>query len=142
MRKKKWILAGYLTVESSILFPVICIMTGIMLSLTIHVYQRAWYTAAACESVLTGSGKGILEGTDGVKFAEEKWEGLQNGFYLKPERMSAQIQGDQDRVSVRAEGSTVFWGIHGLDLEIQKEMKILRPVKFIRKAVAWKDGGA
>ena len=141
MKKKKWITAGYLTLESSILFPTICIMTGVMLSLAIHVYQRAWYTAAACESVLTGSGAGVMKGTDGAGKTKEKWEELQKSFYLEAERLWTQTQGDQDSVMVRAEGNTVFWGIRGMEFAVQEEMKILRPVEFVRKAAAWKDGG-
>ena len=48
MKDGKWKRSGALTVEASVLFGTLCIVAGILISLTLHVYQRAWYTAAAC----------------------------------------------------------------------------------------------
>ena len=97
MTDGKWKCSGALTVEASVLFGTLCIVAGILISLTLHVYQRAWYTAAACESVLTGSGKGVLKETDGVAMTREKWELLRESFYPGPDGLSAQAGGDEDK---------------------------------------------
>ena len=55
--------------------------------------------------------------------------------------LSAQVGGDEDKVRVQIQGNTVFWGTADVSFSLEKEMKILRPVTFIRKAAAWKDGG-
>ena len=34
-----------------------------------------------------------------------------------------------------------FRAIQNVSFSLEKEMKILRPVTFVRKAAAWKDGG-
>lgn len=141
MKNRKWKRSGSLTVEASVLFGTLCIVMGILISLTIHVYQRAWYTAAACETVLTGSGKGVLRETDGAALAQGKWKELKESFCPEPEDLFSQAGGDQETVQVQIRGSTVFWGYADLSFELKKEMKILRPVTFVRKAAAWRDGG-
>lgn len=141
MKDGKWKRSGALTVEASVLFGTLCIVAGILISLTLHVYQRAWYTAAACESVLTGSGKGVLKEKDGAAMTREKWELLRESFYPEPDGLSAQVGGDEDMVRVQIQGNTVFWGTADVSFSLEKEMKILRPVTFVRKAAAWKDGG-
>ena len=50
---------GMITVEASFLIPMVVMAAGIMISLGIFVYQRCWYTQAACETVLAGSTQGI-----------------------------------------------------------------------------------
>lgn len=127
--------------EASILFGMLCIVAGILVSLTMHVYQRAWYTAAACETVLTGSGKGILKETDGVALAQKKWETLREDFYQEPDGFSASVGGDQDIVRIQLKGNTPFWGCEDVTFSLEKQMKVLRPVTFVRKMAAWKDGG-
>lgn len=141
MKNKKWKYSGAVTVEASVLFGVLCIVAGILISLTIHVYQRAWYTAAACEIILTGTGKGFLKETDGVNIAQIKWELLKEDFYQEPDNFTSSVGGDADSVRVQIQGNTRFWGCADISFSLKKEMKILRPVTFIRKVSAWKDGG-
>lgn len=141
MKNHKGKYSGTVTVEASVLFGMLCIVAGILISLTIHVYQRAWYTAAACETVLTGSGKGILKEADGVALAQKKWETLCEDFYQEPDGFSSCVGGDEDIVQVQMKGNTLFWGYTDVAFSLEKQMKILRPVPFIRKMAAWKDGG-
>ncbi|HIS26277.1 MAG TPA: hypothetical protein IAA57_05130 [Candidatus Pullilachnospira intestinigallinarum] len=141
MKNKKWKRSGALTVEASVLFGTLCIVMGILISLTIHVYRRAWYTAAACETVLTGSGRGVLKGTEGSALAQRKWEERKGDFFPEPEDFFSWAGGGEKNVQVQVQGSTVFWGCADLSFCLEKEMKILRPVTFVRQAAAWKEGG-
>ena len=60
-RRKK----GSLTVEASLVVPLCVMILTFLLSLTFYVYLRCWYTQAACEISVQGSGYGVLEGRTG-----------------------------------------------------------------------------
>ena len=51
-RRKK----GSLTVEASLVVPLCVMILTFLLSLTFYVYLRCWYTQAACEVSVQGSG--------------------------------------------------------------------------------------
>ena len=67
-RRKK----GSLTVEASLVVPLCVMILTFLLSLTFYVYLRCWYTQAACEVSVQGSGYGVLEGRTGK--SREKME--------------------------------------------------------------------
>lgn len=138
-KKNRWNKSAAMTVEASFIIPMSILAAGIILSLSFHVYQRSWYTMAACESVLTGSAKGILKGTSAKEQAEKKWNMLNSEFYLKPDRLSGAVGGDNNKIEVKISGSTPVWGRRSLPLEIGAAQKIIRPVRFIRKTAAWKS---
>lgn len=66
-RRKK----GSLTVEASLVVPLCVMILTFLLSLTFYVYLRCWYTQAACEVSVQGSGYGVLEGRTGQEKAEK-----------------------------------------------------------------------
>lgn len=134
--KIRWKEKGYLTVEASLIISMAVIVTGIMISLCIHVYQRCWYTQAACETVLTGSSRGILAGSDPLEKAKEKWSDLQQGFYPEPERFAFATEGDDENIRHKITGNTSVWGKISMKIETEASQKMIRPVKFIRKIKA------
>ena len=127
---------GMMTVEASFLIPMVVMAAGIMISLSIFVYQRCWYTQAACETVLAGSTQGILKKASGTEKAEERWNILRKECYPVPEEFSSSVGGSTDRVQIEIAGSTPVWGRKGINMKISVSQKSVRPVKFIRKAAA------
>lgn len=136
----KWKKKGYLTVEASFVITLSILMTGFVISLCFHVYQRCWYTQAACETVLTGSGKGNLKGRSAQEKANEKWNVLKNECYLQPHNLKVQHFGGEDQVSCDIIGETSVWGGKSLGFHAQVSQKIIRPVIFIRRTEALLDG--
>lgn len=124
----KWRRKGYLTVEASFILSMAVIVTGIMLSLCFHVYQRCWYTQAACETVLSGSFQGTLKGRAALEKAEEKWDKLTE--------MSSSVTGNDREIRCRVERTTPVWGKMPLRMEVSASQKVVRPVTFIRKIEA------
>ena len=112
-RRKK----GSLTVEASLVVPLCVMILTFLLSLTFYVYLRCWYTQAACEVSVQGSGYGVLEGRTGQEKAEKKWK----------TKRSEKITG---KVSV--------WGRPHLEFETKIGQKIIRPVIFVRKVIAFR----
>lgn len=138
-RCNKWKKKAVLTVEASFLIPLSVMAAGIMISLCFHVYQRCWYTQAACETVLAGSTQGILKGDSGTARARERWDVLGKECYLVPQQLSASVGGGEDKVSMRITGNTPVWGREGISLAISESQNIIRPVKFIRKVSAFRE---
>lgn len=135
---KKWKRRAVITVEASFLVPMAVMAVGIMISLSFHVYQRCWYTQAACETVLAGSAQGILKGDSGTEKAKERWDVLGTECYLVPQQFSSSMGGGSDKISINISGSTSVWGRPGIRLGISRTQDIVRPVKFIRKISAVK----
>ena len=57
--------------EASLVVPLCVMILTFLLSLTFYVYLRCWYTQAACEISVQGSGYGVLEGRTGQEKAEK-----------------------------------------------------------------------
>ena len=124
-RRKK----GSLTVEASLVVPLCVMILTFLLSLTFYVYLRCWYTQAACEVSVQGSGYGVLEGRTGQEKAEKKW---------KTKGISGEITGNQKEVRVKITGKVSVWGRPHLEFETKIGQKIIRPVIFVRKVIAFR----
>ena len=140
----RWKKRAMITVEASFVIPMALMAAGIMISLCFHVYQRCWYTQAACETVLAGSTQGILKGAHGVEKANERWNILEKECYPVLQQFSSSIGGGADRINVTITGTTPVWGRAGIRVNISEAQGIVRPVKFIRKVSAFRamKGGA
>jgi hypothetical protein len=134
-RKKK----AMLTVEASFVISISVIVFGIMLSLSFFVYQRCWYTQAACETVLQASSRGVLKGSDGGERAKERWEVLRSENYLVPEDLRGTVTAGKDKAEIVISGNTPVWGRKGFNLDIKADHKIIRPVNFIRKLAGLRE---
>lgn len=137
----KWKKKGSLTVEASFIISMSLITVGFMLSLCFYIYQRCWYTQAACESVLTGSAQGIWKGESVAEQAEKKWKSRKEEFYLKPESLTADCSGNKEQISLRISGKTTVWGKSALEFQTFASQKGIRPVRYIRKIQALMSGG-
>lgn len=138
----KWKKKGSLTVEASFIISMSLITVGFMLSLCFYIYQRCWYTQAACESVLTGSAQGIWKGESMAEQAEKKWKSRKEEFYLKPESLTADCSGNKEQISLRISGKTTVWGKPALEFQTFTSQKGIRPVRYIRKIQALMSGGS
>ena len=135
---RKWV-KGSLTVEASFIVSLTIIVVGIMLSLWIYKYQLCWYTQAVCECLLTGSNIGVLNETDCIENIEVKWDEVKVENYLIPKNLSVQIEGDENEICMKVTGKTSVWGSRALEIKIEQEAKIVKPVEFIRKIAAVKE---
>lgn len=105
-RRKK----GSLTVEASLVVPLCVMILTFLLSLTFYVYLRCWYTQAACEVSVQGSGYGVLEGRTGQEKAEKKWKTKRSESGFSGKGISGEITGNQKEVRVKITGKVSVWG--------------------------------
>ena len=73
-KKTRLIKKGSLTVEASFVIPLSVMVMALVLSLGFFLYQRCWYTQAACETVLSGSTRAVLKGKSGEEEAKKRWD--------------------------------------------------------------------
>ena len=133
-RRKK----GSLTVEASLVVPLCVMILTFLLSLTFYVYLRCWYTQAACEVSVQGSGYGVLEGRTGQEKAEKKWKTKRSESGFSGKGISGEITGNQKEVRVKITGKVSVWGRPHLEFETKIGQKIIRPVIFVRKVIAFR----
>ena len=131
-RRKK----GSLTVEASLVVPLCVMILTFLLSLTF--YLRCWYTQAACEVSVQGSGYGVLEGRTGQEKAEKKWKTKRSESGFSGKGISGEITGNQKEVRVKITGKVSVWGRPHLEFETKIGQKIIRPVIFVRKVIAFR----
>ena len=62
--KKKWLSRGVITIEASYIIPWSVLIIALLITMLFFVHNRAWYTAAACETAL--SGNRYVEGSAGT----------------------------------------------------------------------------
>lgn len=129
---------AYLTVEASFVISMTIIVMGILLSLCFYKYQCCWYTQAVCQCLITGSNQGILKEEDSLRQTINKWNHIKDEFYLIPDQLSVEINGDDEQVEMQVKGNTTVWGKDSLIIEIDESLNIIKPTKFIRKLVALK----
>ena len=133
-RRKK----GSLTVEASLVVSLCVMILTFLLSLTFYVYLRCWYTQAACEVSVQGSGYGVLEGRTGQEKAEKKWKTKRSERGFSGKGISGEITGNQKEVRVKITGKVSVWGRPHLEFETKIGQKIIRPVIFVRKVIAFR----
>lgn len=132
-RINDWKLDGMLTVEASFVIPLVTIVIGIMISLMFHEYRNCWYTQAACETVLAGSSQGIVKGKSGLEYSQNRWNQLKQECYMIPHNFTETICESNDKLKFTCKGTTSVWGMKELQMSIEVEQKICKPVNYIRK---------
>ena len=107
-----------------------------VLYLTFFVHNRAWLTAAACESALTGSMEGIRKDGQAEQAAESRCRELGNVGFFGAENLTGQVQGGK-KIKVTYTADTIS-GFGGLKWELMAEGSslIIRPAAWIRKIKA------
>ena len=71
--KREYLRKGSFTIEAACVMSLVLLVLMGVLYLTFFVHNRAWLTAAACESALTGSIEGIRKDGQAEQDAES-WE--------------------------------------------------------------------
>ena len=137
--KKK--VKAYLTVEASVVMAIVLCITGIMISLLIHVYQRCWYTQTICETAVYGSMWWEKDYDDAVKKADEKWSSLAENCYPVPEGLQGKTEKNMNSIKVYASGETAGTGPGKLKIQWECRQKIQDPVFRIRKINALSEAG-
>lgn len=131
-----WKRKGTLTVEAAFIGVFSVVAAGIVISFCLYVYQRCWYTQAACEIAMTGSGQGIFENHNALEIANEKWNVMQSECYPQPDSISADVTESRNGICITVSGSTPIWGRSGMNLSVKVSQKKIKPVSYIRKMAA------
>ena len=80
--KREYLRKGSFTIEAACVMSLVLLVLMGVLYLTFFVHNRAWLTAAACESALTGSMEGIRKDGQAEQAAESRCRELGNvGFF-------------------------------------------------------------
>lgn len=125
---------GSMTVEAAAVMPLILLVIFGSLYLCFFVHNRAWLTAAAYETALTGSMEAVK--TDGKIFetADMKMHELGSVGFFGSENLTGQTQTGSKQVSVFYDLDTIsVYGGFRWHLRVNGKSKIIRPVKTIRK---------
>ena len=139
-KKTRLIKKGSLTVEASFVIPLSVMVMALVLSLGFFLYQRCWYTQAACETVLAGSTRAILKGKSGEEEAKKRWDIMRKESPMPWNQITSAITGSGDRLEVHITGETPVWGRKSWKAGVTVSQKIVRPVTYIRKLEALQKG--
>lgn len=131
---------GSMTVEAACVMSLILLVLIGTLYLCFFVHNRAWLTAAAWESALSGSMEGIKENGKVLETAQSKSSELGNIGFFGVENLSVRTEEEKDSVKVIYEFDTIAsYGGLNWHLKTEAESKIIRPVNWIRKTKAAAD---
>lgn len=125
-------LRGSFTIEAACVIPMIFLVLFGLLYLCFFVHNRAWLTAAAYESALTGSMEGVKENGMIYETASMRSRELGNIGFFGAENLSTQTStGKRVRVTYSLE---TISGFGGFDWHLTEEGNslVVRPVKRIR----------
>ena len=139
-KKTRLMKKGSLTVEASFVIPLSVMVMALVLSLGFFLYQRCWYTQAACETVLAGSTRAVLKGKSGEEEAKKRWDIMRNESPMPWNQITSAITGSDDRLEVHITGETPVWGRKSWKADVTVSQKIVRPVTYIRKLEALQKG--
>lgn len=134
-----WKVRASLTVEAACLVPLSIIATGVMLSLGIFLYQRAWYTQAACEAVLSGTTQAVLKDRSAMELTSKRWQILQEESAMIPVSINGGVSGNENRVNVKFGGRTPVWGLDDFIIQLDVSGQTIRPVKLLRQTAALRE---
>ena len=134
--KREYLRKGSFTIEAACVMSLVLLVLMGVLYLTFFVHNRAWLTAAACESALTGSMEGIRKDGQAEQAAESRCRELGNVGFFGAENLTGQVQGGK-KIKVTYTADTIS-GFGGLKWELMAEGSslIIRPAAWIRKIKA------
>lgn len=130
---------GSFTVETACVMPVVLFVLMGLLYLCLFVHNRAWLTAAAYESAVSGSMEGIKKDGPVYETARIKSQSLGSLGFFGAENLSSQTNaGKKVQVSYDLDTVGSYTGL-SWHLHAEGEAKVLRPVGWIRKIKAASD---
>lgn len=134
--KEKRMYKGSLTVETACVMPIILLALMGLLYLSFYVHNRAWLTAAAYESALTGSMEAVKQNGKVYESAKMRSEELGNIGFFGAENLTVQTNvGKRVQVVYNLDTIAEFGGF-SWHLRTEGTSEILQPAKWIRKARA------
>lgn len=139
-RRKRRNREGFFTVEASLVIPLCIMVLSVFLALTLYLYQRCWYTQTMCEAAIQGSGYGVLKERDGWEKTKEKWEQRSKEKEGLPGKIEFSLAEDSDKIHCSVKGTIAVWGQKNLIFEKELQQKMIRPVSFVWKAAAIREG--
>ncbi|MDD5803721.1 TadE family protein [Blautia sp. HCP3S3_H10_1] len=130
---KRDVRQGSLTIEAALLMPVILLVLMVTLYLFFYMHNKAWLTAAAYEAVLDGSMEAARpDGKIGDKALKKGKELGNTGFFSSKNLKLQASEGNKIQVIYNLDVFSVFGGINS-HLQVQGNVKVIKPVSWIRK---------
>lgn len=132
---------GSLTIEAALLMPILLLGWFGVVSACLFVHNRAWLTAAAYESAITGSWDAICSQGDVEGRAREKLQILLENPLYGSKDLSTAVEENGGTLSVSVEGSHGAYGGLVWHFHVKGSRKLCRPVPSIRKVKSLKEIG-
>lgn len=124
---------GSLTVETACVMPLILFTLLGLIYLNFFVHNRAWLTAAAYESAVSGSMEGVRKNGQVYDMARMRSEELGNTGFFGAENLSTQTNvGKQVQVTYDLDTISSYGNLNW-HLRTEGTSGIINPVKHIRK---------
>lgn len=124
---------GSLTVETACVMPLILFTLLGLIYLNFFVHNRAWLTAAAYESAVSGSMEGVRKNGQVYDTARMRSEELGNTGFFGAENLSTQTNvGKQVQVTYDLDTISSYGNLNW-HLKTEGTSGIINPVKHIRK---------
>ncbi len=125
---------GSITAEAAFVVPLVLMVVFLSVLLAFYVHNRAWYTAAAAESVLTASSVGVRKHAGTEKILNEKMEERmkKQGFPIRSLSFRTTARNDSVTAEVKAAAGKTYGG-GGWKFHAQEMARIIKPVVFIRR---------
>lgn len=124
---------GSLTVETACVMPLILFTLLGLIYLNFFVHNRAWLTAAAYESAVSGSMEGVRKNGQVYDTARMRSEELGNTGFFGAENLSTQTNvGKQVQVTYDLDTISSYGNLNW-HLRTEGTFGIINPVKHIRK---------
>ncbi|MBQ2646360.1 MAG: hypothetical protein IJF82_03210 [Achromobacter sp.] len=145
--KKKWLSRGVITIEASYIIPWSVLIIALLITMLFFVHNRAWYTAAACETALSGNryvegsagtgSAGLLDkkgdqNIPGTHYAEETAAGRIRDQAMPGSEPEKQIACTYDATEVRFSGQDFPLFSEAFSWSVQESVKRVRPAWIIR----------
>lgn len=127
-----------ITVEACMVMMIVLIVTFSLISLCFYLHNRAWYTAAAGEAAITAATEAVSRATDVNAVLAGKETDL-NGLCSFPDWSDgiAGVNNNDTEIVVTAASEIPFFMIgRSFSMSVKENMKIIRPVIFIRTVQA------
>lgn len=124
---------GSFTIEAACVMSLILLVLMGVLYLSFFVHNRAWLTAAACESALTGSMEGVRKDGQPQEAASVRSRELGNIGFFGAENLTGQVNGGKEiKVTYTADTVSGFGGLKW-KIAVDGSSRVVRPVEWIRK---------
>lgn len=124
---------GSFTIEAACVMSLVLLVLMGVLYLSFFVHNRAWLTAAACESALTGSMEGVRKDGQPQEAASVRSRELGNVGFFGAENLTGQVNGGKEiKVTYTADTVSGFGGLKW-KLAVDGSSRVVRPVEWIRK---------